>query len=170
MLHYNWTKRLKKTCENYRIKSEYGRMFKHIELAFGNTYLQVIFCPLQYRTTKTTMNNMWILRNSSCLLGSLDQLDVRTATSVQTCDFSILYTSILHKLLKFRETALVHNSFKKRDGCTRYTHIKASQGKEYFVNSINGTTWTQGCLFSEVIEIFIGTNCAPLPPDLFLYS
>ena len=39
-------------------------------------------------------NNMWILKNSTSLLSSLDQLDVRTATSVQTFDFSTLYTSI----------------------------------------------------------------------------
>ena len=27
-----------------------------------------------------------------------------------------------------------------------------------------------GCLFRQVIGIRMGTNCAPLPADLFLYS
>ena len=54
---------------------------------------------VRYCNTKTSrngVNNMWILKNSTSLLSSLDQLDVRTATSVQTFDFSTLYTSIPH--------------------------------------------------------------------------
>ena len=46
---------------------------------------------VRYCNTKTScngVNNMWILKNSTSLLSSLDQLDVRTATSVQTFDFS----------------------------------------------------------------------------------
>ena len=52
---------------------------------------------VRYCNTKNSrngVNNMWILKNSTSLLSSLDQLDVRTATSVQTFDFSTLYTSI----------------------------------------------------------------------------
>ena len=52
---------------------------------------------IRYNNTKTSrngVNSMWIVRNSTNLLSSLDQLDVRTATSVQTYDFSTLYTSI----------------------------------------------------------------------------
>ena len=58
---------------------------------------------VRYCNTKTScngVNNMWILKNSTSLLSSLDQLDVRTAKSVQTFDFSTLYTSIPHDLLK----------------------------------------------------------------------
>ena len=43
-----------------------------------------------------------------------------------------------HKLLKSRIASLVHNPFKKKDGSTRYTHIKVGQRKGYFINSING--------------------------------
>ena len=32
----------------------------------------------------------------------------------------------------------MHNSFKKRDGSTHYTHIKAVQMKGYILSSING--------------------------------
>ena len=58
---------------------------------------------VRYCNTKTScngVNNMWILKNSTSLLSSLDLDDVRTATSVQTFDFSTLYTSIPHDLLK----------------------------------------------------------------------
>ena len=60
------------------------------------------------------------------------------STSVQTYDFSTLYASISHKMLKSRIEALVHNPFKKKDGSTRYTDIKGGQKKGYFINSING--------------------------------
>ena len=82
---------------------------------------------------------MRILKNSTSLLSSLDQLDVRTATSVQTFDFSTLYTSISHDLFKSRISNLVHNAFRKKDGSVRYTHIKVTRAKGYFTHGINGS-------------------------------
>ena len=46
---------------------------------------------IRYNNTKTSrngVNSMWIIKNSTILLSSLDQLDVGTATSVQTYDLS----------------------------------------------------------------------------------
>ena len=150
---------------------------------------------VRYCNTKTSrngVNNMWILKNSTSLLSSLDQLDVRTAKSVQTFDFSTLYTSIPHDLLKSRISNLVHNAFRKKDGSVRYTHIKLTRAKGYFTHDINGggdnmftadsicemieflivNIFVQfgGRLFRQVIGIPMGTNCAPLLADLFLYS
>ena len=150
---------------------------------------------VRYCNTKTShngVNNMWILKNSTSLLSSLDQLDVRTATSVQTFHFSTLYTSIPHDLLKSRISNLVHNAFRKKDGSVRYTHIKVTRAKGYFTHDINGSgdnmytadnickmieflidnIFVQfgGRLFRQVIGIPMGTNCAPLLADLFLYS
>ena len=96
---------------------------------------------VRYCNTKTSRNgvsNMWILKNSTSLLSSLDQLDLRTATSVQTFDFSTLYTSIPHDLLKSRISNLVHNNFRNKDGRVRYTHIKVTREKGYFTHDING--------------------------------
>ena len=84
------------------------------------------------------VNNIWILKNSTSLLSSLDQLDVRTATSVQTFDFSTLYTSIPHDVLKYRISSLVHNASRKKDWSVRYTHIKVRRAKGYFTHDING--------------------------------
>ena len=150
---------------------------------------------MRYCNTKTSrngVNNMWILKNSTSLLSSLDQLDVRTATSVQTFDFSTLYTSIPHDLLKSRISNLVHNAFRKKDGSVRHTHIKVTRAQGYFTHDINGggdnlytadnicktieflidNIFVQfgGRLFRQVIGIPMGTNCAPLLADLFLYS
>ena len=87
---------------------------------------------VRYCNTKTSqngVNNMWILNNSTSLLSSLDQLDVRTDTSVQIFDFSTLYISIPHDLLKSMISNLVHNAFRKKDGSVRYTHIKITRAK-----------------------------------------
>ena len=136
---------------------------------------------------------MWILKNSTNLLSSLHQLDVRTATSVQTFDFSTLYTSIPHDLsLKSRIGNLVHNAFRKEDGSVRYTHIKVTRAQVYFIHDINGgadnmytadnickmieflidNIFVQfgGRLFCQVIGIPMGTNCARSLADLFHYS
>ena len=101
-----------------------------------------------------------------------------------------LYTSIPHNLLKSQITALIHNSFKRRNGNNRHTHIKITGSKGYFIDTINpggNNLYTAdqicrmaeflidnifvkfgGCLFRQVIGI--PTNCAPLLADLFLYS
>ena len=55
---------------------------------------------VRYCNTKTNrngVNNMSILKNSTNLLSSLDQLDVRSATSVQTFDFQH-FTSQSHMI------------------------------------------------------------------------
>ena len=95
---------------------------------------------MRYCNTKTSrngVNNMWILKNSTSLLSSLDQFDVRIATSVQTFDFTKFYISIPHDLLKSRVSNLVHNAFRKRDRSIRYTHIKVTRSEGYLTHDIN---------------------------------
>ena len=55
---------------------------------------------------------MWILKNSTNLLSSLSHLGVHRATSIQTFDFSTLYTSIPNDLLKSRMNSIINNAFK----------------------------------------------------------
>ena len=78
-----------------------------------------------------------------------------------------------------------------KNGATRYTHIKVGRNKSYFtrdpLNGDNKYTANDICkmieflvdniyvrfggqLFRQMIGIPMGTNCAPLPADLFLYS
>ena len=133
---------------------------------------------------------MWILKNSTNLLSSLSHLGVHRATSIQTFDFSTLYTSIPHDLLKSRMNSIINNAFKYKNGATRYTHIKVGINKSYFTNDpLNGDNkYTAndlckmieflvdnnvrfgGQLFRQMVGIPMGTNCALLLADLFLYS
>ena len=66
------------------------------------------------KTSHTGVNNMWILKNSTNLLSSLGHLGVHRATSIQTFDFSTLYTSIPHDLFKSRMNNIVSNAFKHK--------------------------------------------------------
>ena len=134
---------------------------------------------------------MWILKNSTNLLSSLGHLGVHKATSIQKFDFSTLYTSIPHDLLKSRMNNIINNAFKHKNGATRYTHIKVGRNKSYFTsdpfNGDNKYTANDICkmieflvdniyvrfggqLFRQMVGIPMGTNCAPLLADLFLYS
>ena len=48
-----------------------------------------------------------------------------------------LIASIRQNVLKSRITTPVHNSFKRRDGSNRYTHIKTAGGTWYIIDAIN---------------------------------
>ena len=74
------------------------------------------YCSI--KTSHTGVNNMWILKNSTNLLSSLGHLGVHKATSIQTFDFSTLYTSIPHDLLKSRMNNIINNAFKHKNGAT----------------------------------------------------
>ena len=81
---------------------------------------------------------MWILKNSTNLLSSLGHLGVCKATSIQTFYFSTLYASTLHDLLIYRMNN-INNTFKHKNGATRYTHIKVGRNKSYFTDDpLNG--------------------------------
>ena len=147
------------------------------------------YCSI--KTSHTGVNNMWILKNSTNLLSSLGHLGVHKATSIQTFDFSTLYTSIPHDLLKSRMNNIINNAFKHKNGATQYTHIKVGRNKSHLtsdpLNGDNKYTANDICkmieflvdniyvrfggqLFRQMVGIPMGTNCAPLLADLFLYS
>ena len=125
------------------------------------------------------------------ILSSLVHLAVSKAISILTFDFSTLYTSIPHDLVKSRMNNIINNTFKHQNGATRYTHIKVGRNKRYSTNApLNGDNkytandickMTEflvdniyvrfgGQLFRQMVGIPMGTNCAPLLADLFLYS
>ena len=86
---------------------------------------------------------------------------------------------------------IINNAFKHKNGATRYTHIKVGRNKSHFtsdpLNGDNKYTASDICkmieflvdniyvrfggqLFRQMVGIPMGTNCAPLLADLFLYS
>ena len=191
-----WTPKLHKSPYKHRfIVGSSKCMTKDLSCILTKVLSTIMDGLVRYCSTKTSrngVNNTRILKNSTSLLSSFDQLDVHTATSVQTFDFSTLYTSIPHDLLKSSISNLVHNAFRKKDGSVRCIHIKVTRAQGYFTHDINGggdnmytadnickmiqflidNIFVQfgGFFFHQVIGIPMGTNCAPLLANLFLYS
>ena len=83
-------------------------------------------------------------------------MGVHTATSSQTFDFSTLYTSIPHDLLKSRMNNIINNAFKYKNGATQYTHIKVGRNKCYFTSDpLNSNNKYTANDISEMIEFLV---------------
>ena len=124
-----------------------------------NKILTVIKTRLEkYCSIKTSHTgvNMWILKNSTNLLSSLGHLGVHKATSIQTFDFSTLYTSISHDLLKSRMNNIINNAFKHKNGAPRYTDIKVGRNKSYFTSDpLNGDNKYTANDICKMIEFLV---------------
>ena len=99
-----WTPKLHKSLYKYQFIAGFSKcMTEDLSCLLTKVPITIKDGLVRYCNTETNhngVNNMCILKNSTSLLSSLDQLDVCTATSVRTFDFSTLYTSIPHDLLK----------------------------------------------------------------------
>jgi len=131
------------------------------------------------------VNAMWILKNSKDLIEHLEDLGPSKYESVSTWDFSTLYTTLPHKDLKLKLGNLIRNTF------SRHKFINVNERKAFFSKKeIRGYhTWSGSqfvellCflidniyvqvgdeVFRQVIGIPMGTNCAPLVADLYLFT
>ena len=125
------------------------------------------YCSI--KTSHTGVNNIWILKNSTNLLSSLGHLGVHRATSIQTFDFSTLYTSIPHDLLMSRMNNIINNAFKHKNGATRYTHIKAGRNKSYFTSDpFNGDNKYTANDICKIIEFLVDNIYVRFGGQLFL--
>ena len=132
---------------------------------------------------------MWILKNSKDLLDNLRSRSFSQVSSIKTFDFSTLFTTLPHEKLKTRLKETIHKAFSHRNygskcvvlgynstyfsnkiqkGKTCYSEEQVISMLEFLINNIFVSFgWT---LFQQVVGIPMGTNCAPLLADLFLYS
>ena len=131
------------------------------------------------------INYFWSVKNSVEVLDKLRSVN-ETYTSVDSYDFSTLYTTLPHTLIKQKFSYLIKWSFKK-SGCT---YICCNTFKSFFSNDKHNkyTNWTcqdlikalnflldnifvrfGDTVYRQKIGIPMGTNCAPLIADLFLY-
>ena len=86
-----WTPKLHKVPFKHRFIAGSSKCTtKDLSYLFTKVLTTVKDGLIRYNNTKTSrngVNSMWIVKNSTSLLSSLDQLDVRTATSVQHTTF-----------------------------------------------------------------------------------
>ena len=134
---------------------------------------------------------MWILKNSKELLDHLKSPNFNLITNIKSFDFSTLYTTIPHQKLKSRLATIIRNSFLHKNGNRRYKYLVLGREGPYFVkeHSDAKNKYTEediikmleflvdnifvvfaGNVFQQIVGIPMGTNCAPLLADIFLYS
>ena len=147
------------------------------------------YCETSY--SRSGVNQMWILKNSKELLEHLQSPNFNHITSIQSFDFSTLYTTISHQKLKSRLATIIRNSFIHKNGNRRYKFLVLGREGPYFVkeHSDSKNKYTEddivnmleflvdnifvvfgGKVFQQIVGIPMGTNCAPLLADIFLYS
>ena len=157
--------------------------------------LTVIKEKLQQQCTtaysRSGVNQMWILKNSKQLLENLQTRHLSKIHSIKTYDFSTLYTTIPHTKLKERLFGIIDNCFLTKNGTRKFKYIVIGHHDSYFVKHHTDSSHkyteveVKGMLeflidnifvmfgdqvFQQTIGIPMGTNCAPLLADLFLYS
>ena len=147
------------------------------------------YCNTIY--ARSGFNQMWILKNSKELLDALTSSSLNYISSVQTFDFSTLYTTIPHSQLKSRLKDLVHSVFFTKNGKRKYRFMVVKRDMCYFVKEHTDAEHKYDeveivkmihCLIDNIYVVFgdkvfqqtvgipMGTNCAPLLADLFLYT
>ena len=134
---------------------------------------------------------MWILKNSKDLLDNLQSRSFSSVSSIKIFDFSNLYTTLPHDKLKTRLKEKIHKAFSHRNygskcvvlgynstyfsnkiqkGKTFYSEEQVISMLEFLIDNIFVSFGGTLTLFQQVVVIPMGTNCAPLLADLFLYS
>jgi len=147
------------------------------------------YCDTIY--SRSGVNQMWILKNSKQLLEYLHLQSLKKVSTIKTYDFSTLYTTIPHANLKSKLKGLINQAFVCKNGKRRYQYIVVKNNLAYFVkdqsdakqkyteidivnmlNFLIDNIYVQfgGRIYQQTIGIPMGTNCAPLLADLFLYS
>ena len=128
-----WTPKLHKSPVKHRFVAGSSKCTTRQWSSLLTKILTVIKTELEkycsIKTSHTEVNNMWIPENSTNLLSPLGHLGVRKATSIQTFDFSTLYTFISHDLLKSRINNIINNAFKHKMGLHDTPTLKLAEIK-----------------------------------------
>ena len=141
------------------------------------------YCNKAYNNSG--VNYFWSVKNSLDVLDKIRSYQGQY-NSVESYDFSTLYTTLPHNLIKQKFTYLFKWTFEK-SGCdyiccnsfksffsndtyknyTNFTCLECINALEFLLDNIFvrfGNT-----IYRQIIGIPMGTNCAPLIADLFLY-
>ena len=145
------------------------------------------YCDTAY--TRRGVNRMWILNNE--LLENLKAHSLHSVNSIKSFDFSTLYTTIPHDKLKSKLKEIINQCFFHKNGNGRFQYVVIGYKDTYFVRDHSDAPQKYsdadvikmleylidnifveigGRIFQQTIGIPMGTDCAPLFADLFLYS
>ena len=146
-------------------------------------YCNGIFC-------KTGVNCFWIIDNSQQVLSALNKINYfSTARHFDSYDFSTLYTSIPHAALKEALETLVREAYRVRDseyivadtdGNAYWSDIASNSLLKQNISEEMLVTYVEYLIdniyvnignktYRQCIGIPMGTDCAPLVANLFLF-
>ena len=175
-----WTTNSKCRTNSQR-KSQLSKLLTSCLTAVKNHVIR--YSEKVYERSGKTL--FWSIKNSGEVLNKLKSRGFR-ATNLSTYDFSTLYTTLPHNLIKEKFINLIEWTFKREGSlyiaCNeRQAFFTSEDTKRYKLWSCQnvcealiylldniyirfGTT-----LYRQIVGIPMGTNCAPLVADLFLF-
>ena len=136
------------------------------------------YCETVYETSNK--NWFWSIKNSGEVLIKFKCRGFR-ATSLSTYDFSTLYTTLPHNLIKEKLLDLIEWTFKRALKNYGSLYLACNDRKAFFTSSDQSryTLWSCQNVCDALsylrfgtklyVGIPMGTNCAPLVAGLFLY-
>ena len=128
---------------------------------------------------------LWSIKKSGEVLNKLKSRGFR-ATNLSTYDFSTLYTTLPHNLIKEKHINLIEWTFKREgspyiacnerqafftsEDTKRYKLWSCQNVREALIYLLDNIYIRFGTkLYRQIVGIPMGTNCAPLLADLFLF-
>jgi hypothetical protein len=158
-----------------------------------SVYLTSALSAIRYHVAKycnkvyenSNINLFWSIKNSLEVIDKIENKKYKVS-QVSTYDFSTLYTTLPHALIKSKLVSLIEKTF-AREKCS---YLALNTKTAFFTNQMldNYIIWTgldfcaaltflldnlfvefNGKIFKQIIGVPMGTNCAPLIADLFLY-
>ena len=122
------------------IASSFDCTTKHLSVLLTRIFLAIKgkLSNLSYTYTviysRTSISEMWILKNNSELLQKMNNFHYPKITSIQMFNFSTLYTLIPHRRLNDRIHMLVNQTFLCKNGSRRYKHLVVNGDRTVFTN------------------------------------
>ena len=131
------------------------------------------------------INRFWSIKNSNEVHNKSKSKGFKAST-LPTYDFSTLYTTLPHHLIKVKHIDLIEHTFSRE----KALYLACNDQRAFFTSDVykNYNLWScqKVCealvyrlnnifisfgtkLFRQIIGIPMGTNCAPLFADLFLF-
>ena len=141
------------------------------------------YCEKVYE--RSGKNLFWSIKNSCEVLNKLKSRGFR-ASSLSTIDFSKLYTTLPHNLIKDKLMGLIERTFQREGSLYIACNDKNAFCTSDAVRNYNLWPCQKVCealtflldniyirfgskLYRQIVGIHMGTNCAPLVADLFLF-
>ena len=131
------------------------------------------------------INYFWSIKNSTKILNKLKTKGFQAST-ISTYDFSTLYTTLPHNLIRNQLVDLIENTFRREEAlylaCNeehaffaseehkKYDLWSCQKGTDALIYLLDNIYIRFGSkLYRQNVGIPMGTNCAPLVADLFLF-